>query len=154
MIEETTTGPRLVPPEFAFQAFKAYVQQFDPIELLCQLTMTHLFTPEGFQGEATATRRWARWVEFTAGYLATVPPRSEPYETFQGAHIDEFERLILQYFDSFLYHAVNRPPDAPPRTLSDRVLQSAQIYSLWVRGDAYVQPRETVGGTDGCRVIV
>jgi len=137
MNEGTSTERQLVPPEVAFKAFKAYVHQFDPIELLSQLTMTFLFTQEGFQGEATDTRRWARWIEFTAGYLVTVPSRSEPYQTFDGSHIEEFERLILQYFDSFLYEAVNRPPDARESTPSDRVLQHAKLYSLWVRGDAY-----------------
>ena len=129
--------PRLVPPEVAFEEFKTYVQKFDPIELLCHLTMTFLFTAESFHGEASDTRRWARWIEFTAGYLATVPTSSEAYQSFDGAHIEEFERLILQYFDSFLYQAVNRPPDAPQWTPSERVLQSAKTYSLWVRGDAY-----------------
>ena len=137
MIEGTTPAPRLVPPETAFEEFETYVQKFDPIELLCQLTMTFLFTQEGFQGEATDTRRWARWIEFTAGYLATIPIRSEPHEIFDGAHIEEFERLILQYFNSFLYDSVKRPPDAPQWTSSERVLQSAKTYSLWVRGDAY-----------------
>jgi hypothetical protein len=137
-MDQGTSGARqLVPPEVAFKEFKSYVQQFDPIELLCQLTMTFLFTQEGFQGEATDTRRWARWIEFTAGYLVTIPFRSEPHQTFDGSHIEEFERLILQYFDSFLYEAVNRPPDAPESTSSDRVLQHAKWYSLWVRGDAY-----------------
>jgi hypothetical protein len=137
MIEGTTPAPRLVPPEAAFEEFKTYVQKFDPIELLCQLTMTFLFTPEGFHGEASDTRRWARWIEFTAGYLATVPPRSGQYQTYSGAHIEEFECHILQYFDSFLYQAVNRLPGAPQGTPSERVLQSAKTYSLWVRGDAY-----------------
>jgi hypothetical protein len=137
MIEGITPAPRLVPPEAAFEEFKTYVQKFDPIELLCQLTMTFLFTPEGFQGEASDTRRWARWIEFTAGYLAAVPSRSEQYQTYNGPEIEEFERLILQYFDSFLYQAINRPPGAPQLTPSERVLQSAKTYSLWVRGDAY-----------------
>jgi hypothetical protein len=131
------SAPKLLPPEPAFEAFKAYVRRFDPIELLSQLAMTFLFNPEGFQGEATDTRRWARWIEFTAGYLATIPTRSEPYEIFDGAHIEEFERLILQYFNSFLYDAINREPDAPPWTPSESVLQTARNYSLWVRGDAY-----------------
>ena len=137
MTEGTTPASRLVPPEAAFEQFETYVKKFDPIELLCQLTMTHLFTQEGFQGEAADTRRWARWIEFTAGYLATIPTRSEPCEVFNGAHIEEFERLILQYFNSFLYDSFNRPPDAPQWTSSERVLQSAKTYSLWVRGDAY-----------------
>jgi hypothetical protein len=58
MIDGTTPAPRLVPPEAAFEEFKTYVQKFDPIELLCQLTMTFLFTPEGFHGEASDARRW------------------------------------------------------------------------------------------------
>jgi hypothetical protein len=44
MTEGTTAAPRLVPPEAAFEEFETYVQKFDPIELLCQLTMTFLFT--------------------------------------------------------------------------------------------------------------
>jgi hypothetical protein len=137
MTKGTTPAPQLVPPATAFEALKAYVYQFDPIELLSQLTMTFLFTQEGFQGEATDTRRWARWIEFTAGYLATVPSRSQPYRTFDGAHIEEFERLILQYFNSFMYEFVNGQPDAHESIPSDQVLQHAKLYSLWVRGDAY-----------------
>jgi hypothetical protein len=137
MTEGTTPSPQLVSPATAFEAFKAYVQLFDPIELLSQLTMTFLFMQEGFQGEAKDPRRWARWIEFTAGFLATVPSRLEPCQTFHGAHIEEFERLILQYFNSFMYESVNRPPDAPEPNPSDRVLQHAKLYSLWVRGDAY-----------------
>jgi hypothetical protein len=137
MIEGTTPAPRLVPPETAFEEFKTYVQKFDPIELLSQLTMTFLFTREGFQGERTDTHRWVRWIEFTAGYLAAIPIHSELYGTFNGAHIEEFERLILQYFNSFLYDSVKRQCDAPQWTPSEQVLQSSKRYSLWVRGDAY-----------------
>jgi len=137
MTDRTIPLPQLVPPAAAFEDFKTYIQQFDPIELLSQLVMTFLFTQEGFQGEATDLRRWARWIEFTAGYLVTIPSRSEPYQTFDGAHIEEFERLVMQYFNSFMYESVNRPPDAPKPTPSDHVLQHAKIYSLWVRGDAY-----------------
>jgi hypothetical protein len=137
MNDGRSAAKQLVPPVIAFEAFRSYVQQFDPIELLSQLTMTFLFTQEGFQGEAADTRRWARWIEFTAGYLVTVSPGFEPYQTFDWSHTQEFERLILQYFDSFMYEAVNRQPDALELTPSDYVLQHAKLYSLWVRGDAY-----------------
>jgi len=116
MNEEASAARQLVPPEVAFEEFKSYVLQFDPIEILCQLTTSFLFTQEGFQGEATDTRRWARWIEFTAGYLVTVPPSSQPYKTFDGSHIEEFERLILQYFDSFLYYR----PSTGHQTLRSR----------------------------------
>lgn len=66
-------GLQPLPPSEAFEAFRQFVREFEPIELLSQLTMTFMFNPEGFQGEATDTRRWARWIEFTAGWLFTNP---------------------------------------------------------------------------------
>jgi hypothetical protein len=129
-------GSQLALPSEAFEAFRRFVQEFDPIEILSQLTTTFMFNPEGFQGEATDMRRWARWIEFTAGYLVTIPIRPEPYQTFNGSHIEEFERLISQYFDSFMFEYVRERPSQPP-TPSDHVLRHAKLYSLWVRGDAY-----------------
>lgn len=128
---------KMVFPSEAFEAFRRFVQEFDPIDVLSQLTTTFMFSPEGFQGEGTDTRRWARWIEFTAGYLATIPIRPEPYQTFNGSHIEEFERLISQYFNSFMFEHVVDGSNSRIPTPSDEVLLDAKLYSLWVRGDAY-----------------
>lgn len=91
--------------ESAFRAFKDFVAQFDPIDVLSQLTLTFLFTPETeFVGEASPVRRWARWIEFTAGYLATLPIADKPPVFFDGPSIERFETLMKQYFDSLPIH--------------------------------------------------
>jgi hypothetical protein len=124
-------------PEAAFEAFKTFVDQFDPIDLLSQLTLTFLFTPETFTGEASPVRLWARWIEFTAGYLATRPIGDKRYAAFHGGSIDSFETVVKQYFDSLTIHLFTEQPASGGRTPADRLLMSAKIESLYVRGDAY-----------------
>ena len=124
-------------PQLAFEAFKSFVAQFDPIDLLSQLTLTFLFAPETFIGEASPVRLWARWIEFTAGYLATRPIGDERYAAFNGASIDSFEMVVKQYFDSLPIHLLTDQPASGRRTPADRLLMSAKIESLYVRGDAY-----------------
>src|SRR5260370_9678791 len=125
-------------PQFAFEALKAFVAQFDPIDLLSQLTLTFLFTHEtAFIGEASPVRLWARWIEFTAGYLATRPIGDARYATFNGASVNSFENLIKQYFNSLPLHLLTDRPASDERTPADHLLMSARIESLYVRGDAY-----------------
>jgi hypothetical protein len=124
-------------PEDAYSAFRDFVSQFDPIELLSQLTLTFLFTQKEFVGEATDERCWARLIEFSAGYLVTLPRSQHPMRTFDGSCIEEFESLVKRYFDSFMGTFLTAPPAPRDRLPSEALLRSAQIYSQWVRGDAY-----------------
>jgi hypothetical protein len=69
-----------ITPKEAFDTFRTFVAQFDPIELLSQLTLTFLFIREGFHGEDSDAQHWSRWIQFTAGYLVTVPlPKIERF---------------------------------------------------------------------------
>ena len=112
--------------------------EFDPIDLLSQLTLTFLFALETeFIGEASPVRRWARWIEFTAGYLATRPIGDEPHVLFEGTSIERFETLIREYFDSLSIDLLTNRPASSERTPADKLLMSAKIESLYVRGDAY-----------------
>ncbi|WP_165420152.1 hypothetical protein [Edaphobacter modestus] len=88
-------------------------------------------------GEASDERRWARFIEFTAGYLVSLQRPQKPLQTFDGSRIEEFESLVKRYFDSFMGHFLSAQPETQERKSSDDLLRSAQIYSLWVRGDAY-----------------
>jgi len=125
-------------PESAFRAFKDFVAQFDPIDVLSQLTLTFLFTPETeFVGEASPVRRWARWIEFTAGYLATLPIADKPPVFFDGPSIERFETLMKQYFDSLPIHLLTQQSPPGERNAAEKLLMSAKIESLYVRGDAY-----------------
>jgi hypothetical protein len=124
-------------PQLAFEAFNSFVAQFDPIDLLSQLTLTFLFTQEtAFIGEASPVRLWARWIEFTAGYLATRPIGDERYAAFDGNAVESFENLIKQYFNSLPIHLWTDRLASGERTAADRLLMSAKIESLYVRGDA------------------
>jgi hypothetical protein len=88
--------------EDAYSAFRDFVSQFDPIELLSQLVLTFLFTQKEFVGEGTDERRSPRLIEFTAGYLVNLPRPQNPMRKFDGFHIEEFEALVKLYFDSFM----------------------------------------------------
>jgi hypothetical protein len=125
-------------PQSAFGAFTDFVAQFDPIDLLSQLTLTCLFTQEtAFIGESSPIRHWARWIEFTVGYLATRPIGDAYPSPFEGNSIETFERLIEQYFNSIPLHLLTDRPALSERTSADKLLMSAKIHSLYVRGDAY-----------------
>jgi hypothetical protein len=138
MVDRPDIGSAHPTPESAFTAFSSFVTQFDPIELLSQLTLTFLFTQESdFIGESHPARLWARWIEFTAGYLATIPERPEYVRQFDGSCMERFETLIKQYFDSFFFQFLQERPANPTRTAADLVLIHAKNYSMYVRGDAY-----------------
>src|SRR5258708_11926300 len=125
-------------PQLAFEAFKSFVAQFDPIDLLSQLALTFLFTQEtAFIGEASPLRLWARWIEFTAGYLATHPLGDVRNGDFYGSSIESFENLIKQYFNSLPIYLLTDRAGLGERTPADRLLMSAKIESVYVRGDAY-----------------
>lgn len=140
----TGTNPNPIPegmaprPQAAFEAFTGFVAQFDPIDLLSQLTLTFLFTQEtAFIGEASPARLWARWIEFTAGCLATRPIGEERHCVFSSRSVLDFEKLIEQYFNSLSIHLLTDRSASGERTPADRLLMSAKIESLYVRGDAY-----------------
>src|ERR1700677_57911 len=100
-----TPGATAPSPQSVFESFTSFVAKFDPIDLLSQLALTFLFTQEtAFICEASRVGLWARWIEFTAGYLATRPLGDEHYAVFDGRSIESFETLIKQYFNSLSIH--------------------------------------------------
>src|SRR5258708_38424883 len=115
-------------PQLAFEAFKSFVAQFDPIDLLSQLALPFLFTQEtAFIGEAAPLRLWARWIEFTAGYLATHPLGAVLHGAFYGSSIESFENLIKQYFNSLPIYLLTDPASLGERPPGDRLVMSPKI---------------------------
>ncbi len=127
-----------ITPKEAFDTFRTFVAQFDPIELLSQLSLTFLFIREGFHGEDSDAQHWSRWIQFTAGYLATVSPTEDrTIRVFDSSCVTEFETLIKQYFNSVPLALMRNHSGPNPRTPAESLLLSAKIYSLYVRGDCY-----------------
>ncbi|MBZ5705101.1 MAG: hypothetical protein LAN63_07080 [Acidobacteriia bacterium] len=125
-------------PASALEALKNFVAQFDPVDLLSQLTLTFLFTQETTPiGESSPVRLWARWIEFIAGYLATRPIGDEQYARFHGSSIETLEALVKEYFNSLLRQFLAERSAMGQTTPAERLLMSAKIHSLYVRGDAY-----------------
>jgi hypothetical protein len=124
-------------PKVAFEAFTSFVAQFDPIDLLSQLTLTFLFTQETNISESSNVRLWARWIEFAAGYLATRSSVGKDPLPFHGNSIERFEILLKEYFDSFFVHFLTNQPSPSHRSPADDLLMSAKIHSMYIRGDAY-----------------
>lgn len=134
MIDQSENLPPARNPKTAFEAFASFVARFDPIALLSQLTLTFLFTPDtGFIGEASPVRHWARLIEFTAGIVAACSVKTVEYEQFDGSSIETFEKLVDEYFNSVSVHLMMMPVSEEP----NRLLLTAKIHSMYVRGDAY-----------------
>ena len=58
--------------EANFANLVTLLNQLDPKKLITQLTLTFLTVPEDqFNDESSDIHKWARWIEFLAGYLLT-----------------------------------------------------------------------------------
>jgi hypothetical protein len=69
--------------------------------------------------------------------LATRPIGDERYAAFDGSSVASFENLIKQYFNSLPIHLLTDRLASGKRTPAYRLLMSAKIEPLYVRGDAY-----------------
>ncbi len=79
----------------ALQELESLLAAREPLGLLTQLTMTFQFHPEGeFQGEASDTARWQRYIEFLAGYLLVRPYPTNPGSPTDGTTLEQIEKLI------------------------------------------------------------
>lgn len=113
-------------------------KQLDPVKLLSHLTLTFLFIPEGqFIEESSETFQRARWIEFLAGYLLTHEYPKNAKNNVNGNDLEKIEKLLDEYFlSSSVFLTTSISPNEKNKEM-EMVINSAKIYSLYVRGESY-----------------
>ena len=123
--------------EAAFKALTEYVDRFDPLKLLSQLSLTHLSVPDDkFIGEGHDVNRWMVWIEFLAGRLVTHEFPVECETNATGQTMERIEELLDIYFTALTRGSISEASDSTV-SKADKVLGSIRSYALWVRGTAY-----------------
>lgn len=124
--------------ETTFGKLEAFISAYDPVSLLSQLTATFLFTPgDEFQGEASDTVKWERWIEFLAGYLIVRPYPQGRSAMVDGSVLESLEKLLEQYFNAVARHLFAEAGATRDNPAEAEILAHAKIESLYVRGEAY-----------------
>lgn len=125
-----------------FANLSTYLKEVDPIKLLSQLALTFLSVPEDkFIEESSDTFKWARWIEFLAGYIVSHVYPQNARSNIDGRDLEKIEKLLDEYFRSVSVFLTtsrisNGAPDKTDKEV-ESVVQSAKIHSLYVRGESY-----------------
>jgi len=124
--------------EANFANLVALLNQLDPLKLISQLTLTFLTVPEGqFSDETSDIHKWARWIEFLAGYLLTHDYPQNAKKEIDGEGLKRIENLLTKYFDSISLYLISGRSKFGKEGEIDRVTNRAKIDSLYVRGESY-----------------
>lgn len=109
----------------------------DPIKLLSQLTLTFGTVPENqFNDESSDIHKWARWLEFTAGFLLTHSYPDNARKEIVGDDLKSIEDLLTKYFAAVSLGLMSYPHKPDNREI-DAVVSLAKNDSLYVRGESY-----------------
>ncbi|MFZ3059118.1 MAG: hypothetical protein WA102_05190 [Candidatus Methanoperedens sp.] len=113
-------------------------KQLDPVKLLSQLNLTFLFVPKDkFIEESSDTVKWARWIEFFAGYLLAHEYPKNAKINVDGEDLEKIEKLLDEYLLSIsVFLSTSMSADETNKE-TEMVINSAKIYSLYVRGESY-----------------
>jgi hypothetical protein len=123
--------------EASFKELTKILGELDPVKLLSQLMLTFGTVPEGqFNGESSDVHKWARWLEFVAGYLLTRPYPDGARKEIDGNDLQGIENLLKMYFASISQTLMSDAPKSETGEV-DRVLSLAKNDSLFVRGESY-----------------
>ncbi len=125
-----------------FANLSQYLKQVDPIKLLSQLVLTFLFVPENeFVEEGSDALKWARWIEFLAGYIVSREYPKKVRGDIDGRDLEKTERLLDEYFRSASTFLVTSNTANDEVGKADKeiesIVKSAKIHSLFVRGESY-----------------
>jgi len=116
----------------------ALLNRLDPIKLISQLTLTFLTVPEGqFNDESSDIHKWARWVEFLAGYYLTHDYPQNAKKEINGEDLKNIEDLLTKYFSSIALYSISDRPNTEKDGEIDSVIHLAKNDSLYVRGESY-----------------
>src|SRR3990172_12343745 len=116
--------------ETNFSNLMELARGLDPIKLLSQLTLTFLFVPEDqFVEESSDTVKWARWIEFLAGYLLAHEYPKNTKNNVDGGDLAKIEKLLDEYFRSIsVFLTTSIPADGNDKEM-EMVVKSAKLHS-------------------------
>src|SRR5258708_6054121 len=121
-----------------FSRLARTVDKLDPIKLLSQLTLTFLLVPVNeFLDESSNTAKWARYIEFLAGYLLSKKYPQKTKMNVDGKDIEHVEKQLEKYIQSIATYLTTSPPSRESEKDLEAVIASAKIHSLFVRGESY-----------------
>ncbi len=124
------------PMEKAFNELLEYVGEFDPIKLLTQLLLTHMFVPEDtFVREDHDPSKWIPWIEFLAGVLLVREYPSNPDSEVTAQTLERVGELLDAYYACASLTCFPNP--SSPGSKPDQVLGSVRMQALSVRGEMY-----------------
>ena len=131
---------QLVSLEEAYGDLVEHLVQFDPLELLCNVTLRFLRQGASkFIGEADESNRWVVRVELIAGILLTRPRPGNAESKVTSPAIKQLRQLIERY--EFALLAPTAEENLSSSDLSELtgpgLLGTVRNYSYWVRGTAH-----------------
>lgn len=136
--ERSTSQP--VSLEEAYANLVDHLVQFDPLELLCNVTLRYLRQDASkFIGEADERNRWVVRVELIAGILLTRPCPNNATPKVTSPAIEQLRHLIERYeFVVLASIAEENPSGSDPSHSTVRgLLGTVRNYSYGVRGTAH-----------------
>lgn len=121
-----------------FANLREHIMRFDPIKLLCNLSLIYLSQRESeFVGEGDEVHRWRVRLELIAGLLLSHPYPTTTRSEITGSDLEKLECLIENYESSMLKASVKVSQTGSDSTVVS-FLGSVKNYSYWVRGTAYL----------------
>ena len=121
-----------------FSRLAKTVHKLNPVKLLSQLTLTFLLVPKNeFVEESSDTAKWARYIEFLAGYLLSKEHPQNAKMNVDGKDIERVEKLLEKYIQSIATYLTTSPLSSESEKDLEMVIASAKIHSLFVRGESY-----------------
>ena len=124
----------------SFKKLTKYLDKFDPLKLISQMTLTYLFYPaipgKEFKPEYDDIFKHSRYIEFISGYFLKSKYPKEKEAFIDGKVLDKIEELSEKYFFNFSrYHSFPIHQDIVPSRYS--LLFSLKLNSTFVRGDTF-----------------
>lgn len=120
-----------------FNELSNFIEKLDPVKLITQLRLTHLFYPGGeYKPEHDDIHKWSRWIEFLSGLLLTRQYHENAHKFVDGRTLSKLEKLLERYFKAINIYLISEASDSR-KTDGQQLLFHSKIHSLNVRGDTF-----------------
>lgn len=136
--DSSTSQP--VPLEEAYSDLVEHLIRFDPLELLCNVTLRYLRQDaRKFVGEADEANRWVVRVELIAGIILTRPYPINPTSKVTSHAIERLHGLLERYHFLLLESIADESQSSRGSSDFDGhdLLETVRAYSYSVRGTAH-----------------
>jgi len=120
---------------FIFSKIKNLVLNREPFNLLSNLVLSFITVREGqFHSESSDVAEHARWVEFISGLVSSRTVKRSNSKKVNGEDLLTLEDLLRNYYLSISLSTILKKGK---KRKYHSVLESAKLFSLFVRGETY-----------------